>query len=469
MPNILKRIEAAYKAYWGGGDWVASSSNSLSAIGRFQWDPGTALNYQAIVGDIWTNSAVQACINWLWRAWPESYPCIKEMIKGEKVEVAAHPLLDLLMAPNSFDDDTSLWAATILSYWCDGNAYWGINRDGLGRPAELVYIPHANIQPKREQGSVNPGPDFYLLGVKQDRIPVSDIVHFRFGKDPYNDMKGLSAWAAANREIYTDNEACNYAASTLRNRGSAWMIVSPDGEMEIADPKAMKTHIVQETTGDKRSGVLVFDQKVKVDLPPSVRDQDLGTLRKYPETRICSMAGLPAMAVGLEAGLERSTFSNTEQATTAAWHTIVAVQRMMGRQLTRQMLRDPKNFMDAKQTLFAGFDYSEVRALQPNKIEVDAATAKVFQANIITRDEARLQMGMEPIDGTSTSAVNVFYSDTQPVPIAPGPNDPNALPTDEKPAKGLPMAEVLALISSANEQSLKMLSGGTLPCEDDEE
>ena len=164
MPKIIERVKSAYKAFWGGGDWVSSNlPGNRSSNYRFSWEPGTQIDYAGLVGELWANSAVQACLNWLIRAWPESYPCVKTMEGKKKVVVPEHPLAALLETPsqNAYDD-TVLWAGTILSFWTDGNAYWGINRDtATGEPVELVYLPHSLVTPKQNPGSRSNGPDYF--------------------------------------------------------------------------------------------------------------------------------------------------------------------------------------------------------------------------------------------------------------------------------------------------------------------
>lgn len=64
---------------WSSGDWVSSNrpGNVYSSNRSWYFEPQTAINYAALVGDIWTNSAVQAVLNWIIQAWPESYPCVR--------------------------------------------------------------------------------------------------------------------------------------------------------------------------------------------------------------------------------------------------------------------------------------------------------------------------------------------------------------------------------------------------------
>lgn len=309
MPNIIQRVKAGVKAFWGGGDWVSGNipGNRYSSSRLTDWSPGTNLNYGLLAGDLWQNSACQAVLNKVITSWPESYPCVKIMDKsGKKVIQPEHPLTQLLLNPNAFDDDTALWGGTIISYWCDGNAYWRINRTRGGAIGEFEYVPHWAIQPRRNEGSTNPGPDFYLLNIAGKQVPIQpyDIVHYRFGKDPYNDMLGMSPWRSVSEDVYTDNEALNYSCSTLRNRGAAWLIVSPEGDVQFDDATQVRDLIEARTTGDNRNRVVVMEVPSKLTFPPAMKDQNLDGLRKMSETRIAALAGFPAIWVGFAAGLD---------------------------------------------------------------------------------------------------------------------------------------------------------------------
>lgn len=466
MPTLRERVQAAraaYKAFWGGGDWI--SQNHARTSSRYQWQPGTNIDYGAIVGDLWRNTAVQACLNKLIMAWPESYPCVKRQQGEKKVRADDHPLTDVLLNPNEAYDDTVLWAGTILSFWTDGNAYWGINRDAT-QIREFVYLPHKSLRPMRNPNSISAGPDYYEYyhDGKTDRVDPADIVHFRFGVDPANDLLGLSPWASVDREVYTDNEAVNYANSMLKNKGAAWIIAAPEHpDAFFADPGAVKDKIEAHTSGDNRHRALVLDGATKLTFPPSMKDTGSDALRRTPEARIAALAGLPAMWVGLSAGLERSTYSNTEQAERDAWQTIVAVQRMMGRQATRQLLRRPGNFETRWQNkkFFVGFDYSEVRALQPDKVtEWKRIGEAVSIHRLITVDEGRAEIGYDPL------------TEEQKAELMPEPTEPDA--DDESgdettPAKSFAaLRERIAVESSAREQEFKRILGLN-PAEDDDE
>lgn len=405
-----------------GTDWVSSDlPGNVFSSGGYKYDssPGTAVNYARLAGPYWSNSACQAVLNWIIRAWPESYPCVKKPGEGGKKLVVAHPLTDILMDPNPFDDDTTLWGATILSFWCNGNAYWRINRDRGGRVAEFEYVPHWAMMPHRDIDSNSPGPDYYRMWTNHGPIDIDpwNVVHFRFGKDPYNDLLGMSSWLSVDREVYTDNEGCNYTATTLRNRGTAWMIVSPNAaDAEIEDPTAVRDLIEARTTGDNRGRVVVLSGGVKVDSPGPMKDMDVTALRAVPVHRICALAGIAVDSLDLGDAGDHVTFQNQKAADAKSWNTLVQVQRMMGRQLTKQVLWNKYNYNVPRNTLFAGFDHSEVRALEVQKGEEWGRLVAAVDKGVLTPDEAREEMGYDGLTAAQKTEIEDHARSLMPAP-----------------------------------------------------
>lgn len=420
------------KSQFNQGDWLSSDlpGNVYSSGGsRYNTSPGTAVNYARMAGDLWLNSACQSVINWITRAWPESYPCVKKPGDGGKKLVVDHPLTGILMNPNPWDDDTTIWGGTILSFWVDGNAYWRINRDRGGRVGEFEYVPHWAISPQRDPDSRNPGPDYYRMWTTQGPIDVApwDVVHYRFGKDPYNDLLGMSQWMSANCEAYTDNESAHFTATTMRNRGTPWMIVSPSAKDEgFEDPTQVRDMIEARTTGDNRGRVVVLDIGTKLDFPGPMKDMGMEGLRQIPVHRICALAGIAVDSIDLGDSGDHVTFQNQKAADAKSWNTVVQVQRMMGRQLTKQVLWDSHNYNERPNSLFAGFDYSEVRALEVQRGEEWGRYNDALKAGAITPDEWRESTGYDPLTDVQKQEIEDHARSLMPAPPVPQVMKPTA-------------------------------------------
>src|SRR3546814_19408665 len=104
-----------------------------------------------------------APVQWMQRALPEATLMVqRKNRKGEIDELPDHLMLALIQNPNPHYGDIVLWWGYVLSMALDGNDYGMIVRNGLGRPAELWYIPPWLIEPKMP----GDGSDFILSSVR---------------------------------------------------------------------------------------------------------------------------------------------------------------------------------------------------------------------------------------------------------------------------------------------------------------
>ncbi len=140
-----------------------------------------------------------------------------------------------------------------------------------------------------------------------------------------------------------------------------------------------------------------MDIATKFDFPPAMREMAMETIRQIPVHRICALAGIAVDSLDLGDSGDHVTFQNQKAADAKSWNKIVSVQRMMGRQLTKQVLWHPRNFAVPRNTLFAGFDYSEVRALQDAKLEKLKVVADIVDAGLLTPTEGRNEVGYDAL------------------------------------------------------------------------
>ena len=113
----------------------------------------------------------------------------------------------------------------------DGNAYWRKVRNGYGKVVQLWWVPSWMIKPVRpNDGSAFLSHYEYRVNNQVFRLDPVDIVHFRDGVDPSDDLRGLSRLKAVLREVCTDNECATFSAAIMRNFGVPGVIISPHVE-----------------------------------------------------------------------------------------------------------------------------------------------------------------------------------------------------------------------------------------------
>jgi HK97 family phage portal protein len=401
MPNLIERFQSALKAFQfpGSNAWTSG----WGSWSRYWADTSSTRDWVSEAGDLTLNSAVMACLGWITRVWPEApLRVYTENTDGKREKVSPHPLSELLRRPNPYYSAGTLWSGTLVSLFLDGNAYWFVNRNAGGQPVELVYVPHWMVEPRWSEG----GGEFigwydYTVDGKTQRLETENVVHFRDGVDRDNMRKGESRLRSALKEIVTDNQGAVYSSSVLANMGIPGVLLSPDaalvkdgGRISFNEPEAerLKVDWQRKTTGDERGKPMVLSIPMKVEtFGFSPEQMVLRDVRQIPEERIAALIGIPAVVVGLGAGLDRSTYNNVSEAREQAYENcIIPTQHLVCETLDRVLLP-----AYGERGLYTGFDLDDVRVLQKDENEVATKVATLFKEGVMDRAEARTEVGLK--------------------------------------------------------------------------
>lgn len=385
---------------------------------------GTNIDYSVEAGDLIDNSAVMACMLWIMRTFPEAPAVVKRFQPdGSEKIVPGHSLAKKLTRPNDYYSGKLLSQATTLSFNWNGNAFWLKDRTPLDTVGALWYEPHWNIRPVRASSSEFISYYEIWRDRKWKRIERRDVVHFRYGIDPRNEMLGMSPLASALREVFSDNEAARYAAVMFRNLGVLGGIVMPKsgvGEVDIPDVEGVKRNLTVLSTGDARGGWGVMSIPVEIVFPPSDPSKmDTRGNRKISEERIAALLGVPAVVAQLGAGLDRSTYSNMAEAREAAYESnIIPTQSMFADEIDTQLLSD---FGDPELE-HVEWDYSKVRVLQDDENRKANKWAVLYNAGIVKRKYALADLGL-PVEAGD----DVYKGEATPTTELPAPGAAKAL------------------------------------------
>jgi HK97 family phage portal protein len=331
------------------------------------------IDYRSEIGDPSTNSVVGAVVGWLARNFPEAPIRIVHDGTQEPAYTASltgpGAMLRLMERPNPYYSGVLQWMATLVDWFCRGNAYWLKVRSPGGRVEQLWWVPERMMEPKwpENDDSVFIGWYEYTVESNTYRIDPRNVVHFRNGIDPNNPRKGLSRLASLFREIFTDDEASNFSASLLRNLGVPGVVISPSntgGPAARTDPEAVKTSFMEKFGGDKRGEPLILTAPTDVKvLSFNPQQMELRELRRIPEERISAVLGVPASVAGLGAGLDQNSFTSYGVANVVAYtQGVIPAQRLFAADLEAQLLPD---FADPdREALDVWFDWTKVTAMR---------------------------------------------------------------------------------------------------------
>jgi len=399
MASLLSRIGAAFK---GLGHRHAPASAGWTSL----FAPRTAIDFLGEAGRVEENSIVAAILGWLSDNWVEAPPFVAEVAAdGTEERVVGHPLERLLDRPNPHYSSHELWAATLADLKVNsGNAYWHIVRNSSGVPVELYWMPASTVEPRWDERDPYEyiGWYDYQTSGRTERLDPADVVHFREGVDPSNERKGFCRLRSAIREVFTDNEAANAVAITLRNRGVIAVSFSPDfsgmkdAQIRPLTPEqseALERKMLAKTSGDNRGGYIVHSIPVTAqELGAGLAEMASREIRRIPEERICAILRIPPGVVKLGAGLDRNTMANAKTEQEQAWRNgLLPIHTLVRSPIERVLLpafeREPDRFA-------LRFDTSNVQALLPDLKLLAETFQPLWETDVVTRAEYREQLNL---------------------------------------------------------------------------
>lgn len=432
---------------------------ALEFVGRSNWWANYAVrtpNDFLPANEGRDNSIVAASVRWIERTYPEARLMVQKFNGKDWVEIPNHPLVRLINRPNPYYSGSLMIGATIPDFLM-GDGFWIKLRNPNTTIGQLWWAPSWTMTPVSESNTTYI--DYYEYnpnGTKQ-RFAFDDVVHFRYGLDPQNPRRGRGPLKDVLSEIYTDDEATRYTAALLRNMGIPGLIISPGkgtgGKLITIDEKeanALKADVVAKTTGNQRGQPIVMSANMEVTkLAFDPGQLNLRDVHKLPEERVTAIIGVPAIVVGMGAGLDRSTFANMAEAKESAYEScLIPLQRLSADELTVQLLPD---FETDLENFRVAYDYSEVRVLQPDMDALFTRANGAWGSGLGMLDEAREIVGLPPLPKKQGQVFFIPSSGT----ITPA---DELIPPEPDPA--LPAAPTVQVLPSGEDGAG---NGGVLP------
>lgn len=286
-----------------------------------------------------------------------------------------HPLQRLAARPNSVQTGIELCQLLTCYYNIAGNAYCVVDRKGQQikglysvRPDRVYIVPE-------ERGGITfwYQPEGVSASDTRSMVPIlmEDMLHLKMPnpRDPLEGFGyGLSPLRPAGRSIDVHNEVTDYLKLFFEHAGV------PPGQIvfeELVGEDYLES--VKERWMEKHGGVThwpepaVFEAGGKYE-PVALPFDKMGfaEIDQRTETLILGPLGVPPILTGMRSGLERSTFSNYEEARKACWEdTLEPELTQFGGEFVRVRMGDA----------WLGFDLSSVPAL----VERNRMRAETFE------------------------------------------------------------------------------------------
>lgn len=313
-----------------------------------------------------------------------------------------------LQNPNPHQSDNEFLERLIISTLLSGGFFIHKQKDGFGNVTGLYLLDPAYMKVIPDAYAMKSGYVYTITGVEK-RLELEEVIHGIVFPDPVTPIDMMSPLVSAFRQIDTDNEATNHIKYLLENRGVPGIVLSTDDVLPVDYLERLKAMIDSGYSGKKRGSAMVLEGGLKpAQLGLTPADMDYATLRLELEARICSVLGVPPVIIGTKLGLDRSTFSNFEEARRIFWQDTICP---LFKKIASIFERDPDLNPEG---LYFHYDYSDAPAMQSINAEHRNNIIAQYQVGIITLDEVRAELGYEPLTPEQVAANAEQYAEEEP-------------------------------------------------------
>ena len=351
------------------------------------------------------------------------YRCVNEISKGaSSVDfllksgddiIEQHPLINLMDRPNPLQSKSEFMNALFGFLLLSGNAYILKVGSGIGKPRELHLLRPDRIVIKGGNKAIPQRYDYIINGKVQQSFHVdpntgfSELKHIKLW-NPLDDYYGCSPLSAAAVEVDQHNLASQHNINLLNNgaRPSGAIIFKPkdDGGFAInlseSQRQQLLTDLNNRFTGTSNAGrpMLLegdFDWK---EMGLSPKDMDFINLKHMSATDIALCFGVPSQLVGVP---DAQTYANVAEARLALYEeTIIPHLKLVESDLNEWLVP----MFDER--LYFEFSTENIPALAERKRKTYENITSAVTAGIMTRNEAREQIGLSPVDGGDEIYIN---------------------------------------------------------------
>mgnify|MGYP003122402694 CR=1 FL=1 len=327
------------------------------------------------------------------------------LFRGDQ-EVDEHPLLDLMYSPNPTQGQVEFFASLYSYLLISGNSYILESGAENSPPIELYTLRPDRIRIKGSQTAIPKAYDYMIGGQIANSYEVdpatgnSKVKHIKLF-NPLDDYYGLSPIQSAATDIDQHNLANKHNVNLLQNgaRPSGAVVFKPKDEtgaqIQLSDTQRnqLMSDLTQRFSGTGNAGKPMllegdFDWK---EMGLSPKDMDFIQLKNMSAKDIALIFGVPSQLIGIP---DAQTYSNFAEAKLALYNeTIIPLLDRIQSDLNEWLV---PRFGD---DLEIRYDIDSIPAMAEQRTRVFESVTQGVQNGILTRNEAREQLGYEPING----------------------------------------------------------------------
>jgi HK97 family phage portal protein len=351
------------------------------------------------------------------------YKCVNEIATGaasvqfnvfdEEIKLDNHPLINLLERPNPLQAGNEFFQSLYSYLLLSGNSY--VLRTGPENqpPKELHLLRPDRIKIEPSNTTIPKSYQYELSGEVVAKYPVdsetgaSEIKHFKMW-NPTDDYYGLSPIRAASVDIDQHNYAAKHNVNLLMNgaRPSGAIVFRPRDEagMNVQLTESQRQQLIsdlelrfQGTNNSGRAMLLEGDFDWK-EMGLSPKDMDFLQLKNMSARDIAMCFGVPSQLVGIP---DAQTYSNVQEARLSLYEETIIP-------LIRRVESDLNEYLAPYygERLRIEYDIDSIPAMAERRRKIYENVTIAVREGIISRNEARDRLGLEPITGGDEVYIN---------------------------------------------------------------
>ncbi len=302
-------------------------------------------------------------------------------------EVVEHPLLTLLEQVNPIHNAFDLWELTTLYQEVHGSAYWYIEKDALGVPAEIWVLPSQNVSPKRLPNSVQVVDSYeYRAGSRSQEFAPEQCIHFRYPnpRDPYN--SGMSPLQACFEQASLVSNYTALRQARMENHAIPDAIISPEQTLGEEERDRLEAQWNRKFRRGGTGRVVVGDTSLRVQL----LNQSLGDLAALADMKATKEDIANAFHVPVSMLSTDTNLANLQAA--EHQHMSKAISPRLRRRDEKLNERLIPLYDPSRRLFLASEDPVPInRELTTKEKELD------LKYGIVTINEDRMERGLDPV------------------------------------------------------------------------
>lgn len=326
-------------------------------------------------------------------------------------EIKDHGIRKLLKRVNYGVGEKMFWQISQIYKDIAGFAAWEIESNNFGEPIRLWPM-------RPDWCSFLRGPDlsgqqrplrairYQPYGLPPQDIPIERIVFDGYFDPLYPLIKFYSPTMNALHQIGLDNSMTEFLNDFTRHGAKFAGMISVAQVLNQNQADDIKRRFREAHGGTQNwTDPLVLGLGSKYEtMQMSFKDMEFPELDARTESRICMSFEISPIIINAKVGLERSTYSNYEQANKAWYNEWVSPEwQLTADVFGEQML--PK-YHDDIQNYYCEFNTGKVKALQEDRTAKVTRAVSMYGGRVAQLDESREEIGLDPVGGPEGKA---FY------------------------------------------------------------